>query len=375
MPRFAQMLTEEMKRRGHTVALWTPQAFFFGLPVPVALKKWMGYVDQFIVFPIQVKHLLKACSSDTLFVFTDHALGPWVPMVKERPHVIHCHDFLAQRSAMGQIPENPTSWSGRQYQAMIRRGYSKGKYFISVSEKTREDLHQFLPELPSFSEVVHNGFNQSFKLKDPLEARICLKKKIGLDLKGGYLLHVGGNQWYKNRVGVIEIYNAWRSMGESKLPLLLIGKKPCTNLQKMYELSPFKEDIVILCDVEDEIVRLAYAGASVFVFPSLAEGFGWPIAEAMASGCPVITTNEAPMTIVAGSAGFLIPRKPPEIAGAETWAIEAARVVSNVLGLSVEERKAASQAGLLNSRRFNRTLALDRIEKIYNNILQTSKAL
>ena len=66
----------------------------------------------------------------------------------------------------------------------------------------------------------------------------------------------------------------------------------------------------------DDLVKMAYVGASLFLFPSLAEGFGWPIAEAMASGCPVITTNKRPMTEVTKGTGRLIEKMPKEISGA-----------------------------------------------------------
>lgn len=375
MPRFTEMLVRGMRLRGHTVKLWAPQARFFRFPVPVAMKKWMGYVDQYLIFPMESRSFVQSCSPDTLFVFVDQALGPWVPLVAHRPHVIHCHDFLAQQSAMGQIPENPTGWTGRHYQAMIRRGYSRGKNFISVSEKTREDLHHFLAVPPACSEVVYNGLNQPFKLIDPLEARKSLGRMIGLDLKEGFLLHVGGNQWYKNRIGVIEIYNAWRSLATEKLPLLMIGQPPSGNLRHVYEQSVYKEDIYLLSHMEDDAVRLAYAGASVFLFPSLAEGFGWPIAEAMASGCPVITTDAAPMSIVAGKAGFLMPRRPRETANVTSWATNAAHLVKDVLGQTPAQRRASRDAGLRNIKRFDTAMALDRVEKIYKNILQTSRSI
>ena len=187
-----------------------PSPKFYNLPAPEIIKKWLGYIDQFIVFPRDVKKRLKNVSRNTLFVFTDHALGPWVPLVANRPHVIHCHDFLAQQSALGEIPENPTRKTGRNYQKMIHKGYSEGRNFISVSFNTKKMLHRFLTASPERSEVVYNGLNQSFTTLDPCKARDSVSRETGIELKNGYLLHVGGNQWYKNRIGVVEIYNAWR---------------------------------------------------------------------------------------------------------------------------------------------------------------------
>lgn len=369
MPRFARMLAAGMKRRGHTSEIVKPNPQFFNTPVPAGMRKWMGYLDQYVIFPLQVKGWLKTYPENTLFVFTDHALGPWIPLVKDRPHIIHCHDFLAQRSALGEIPENPTKFSGRLYQAFIRRGYSKGKNFISVSNKTEKDLHRFLSSPPSLSEVVYNGLNQSFSPNNPDEARRTLGGKTGIDLSTGYLLHVGGNEWYKNRSGVIEIYNAWRSSGREKTPLLLVGNAPNHEIGRIYNQSPFKAEIHLLSGLEDESVRLAYTGASVFLFPSLAEGFGWPIAEAMASGCPVITTDEAPMTEVGGNAAFYIPKRPLDNTSVTAWAMEGAKALNDIFALSSNERKSLVESSIANSKRFDPDTALDKIEEIYKSIL------
>jgi hypothetical protein len=163
MPRFAHMLADGMRARGHEVAMWAPQAKLVNLPAPRALKKWLGYLDQYVLFPMQVRKRLRQCSPATIFVFTDQALGPWVPLLTDQARVVHCHDFLAQRSVLGEIPENPGSWTGYQYQAYIRRGYAQGMHFISVSERTKADLHRFLPVAPISSEVVYNGLNQALR--------------------------------------------------------------------------------------------------------------------------------------------------------------------------------------------------------------------
>ena len=311
----------------------------------------MGYIDQYILFPKQVRKRLKALSKNTLLVFTDNALGPWVPLAKDRVHVIHCHDFLAQRSALDEMPQNPTSWTGKQYQAFIRRGYRQGKNFISVSKKTQEDLEKFVESASVKSTVVYNGLNNSFGREDVQQARSLLQKQTGIVLSSGYLLHVGGNQWYKNREGVIEIYDAWRSSSSSiKLPLVLIGEQPSLQLTQQADQSSFKEDIHFMSQVEDKFVRIAYAGASVFLFPSYAEGFGWPIAEAMACGCPVITTNAAPMTEVAGNAGFFIEPRPIQLNAIDLWKNSAATELSKILALSPQERENVINKGIENAK-------------------------
>ncbi|WP_181306146.1 glycosyltransferase [Rufibacter sp. XAAS-G3-1] len=373
MPRYAKQLADEMQLRGHDVEIWAPKAYFFNFSRSKLLGKWLGYIDQYILFPHEVRNRLKSCHSNTLFVFTDQALGPWVPLVKDRLHVIHCHDFLALRSALGEIPENTTGWSGRVYQKLIRHGFTKGRNFISVSKRTREDLHRFLYSKPILSEVVYNGLNQNFQPTDCQQTRLIIGSRIKIDLSKGYLLHVGGNQFYKNRMGVIEMYTAWRSTNKSTLPLLLIGEALSLQLLKAHQHNLYKADIHFLSGIEDEYVRAAYAGATVFLFPSLAEGFGWPIAEAMASGCPVITTNEAPMTEVAGKAGFLIPRRPSKNTEIMAWSFEAAKVITKIIDFTPTERNRAIEAGIENAKRFNTKNAMDQIEMIYQNILKESK--
>ena len=154
----------------------------------------------------------------------------------------------------------------------------------------------------------------------------------------------------------------------------MIGEAPASELLDKHNQSPYKADIHWLTGIEDTFVRLAYSGASVFLFPSLGEGFGWPIAEAMASGCPVITTGEPPMTEVAGDAGFLIPRRPLDPLQAQEWASNAASVVNKIVTLLPADRTMIVDAGINNARKFDTQLSLDQIEKIYVRILQEHKA-
>lgn len=368
MPRFVNMLAKGMQERGHEVKIWSPEAFFSKLPVP-KLKKWLGYMDQYLVFPWAVKRKIKLESEDTIYVMSDHALGPYVPIIAHLPHAIHCHDFLAQRSALGQIPENRTSSSGQKYQAYIRKGYSVGRNFISVSEKTRTDLEEFLSVKPEVSEMVYNGLNPNFQPMSVEGARTELSVKLGLDLSAGYILHVGGNQWYKNRVGVVAIYDQWRKQFETDLPLLLIGQSPSAALREAIEASSYKQDIHCFSDISDEHVKLAYAGATVFLFPSIAEGFGWPIAEGMASGTVVVTTDEAPMLEVAGDAAFLLHRRPSDQNRLTEWAKEAAVILNRAVTLEEPERAIVIKRGLINVSKFKLENALDRIEQIYKQVL------
>lgn len=366
MPRFTNMLADNFRSKGYNVKIYSPEAYFFKLPVTASLKKWLGYIDQFLIFPIIIKKRIKS-NTNTIYVFTDHALGIWVPIAKKFPTLVICHDFLAQRSAQGEIPQNPTGMSGRVYQKLIRKGYSVADNFISVSNKTQQDLHDFLGRIPPVSRIVYNGLNKKFKLIKQEKARQILTDHTGIDLSSGYILHVGGNQWYKNRVGVVKIYSAWREIYNNTLPLLLIGEVPSPELKKEIEGSGYQEDIFTLSNISDEYINAAYSGALVLLFPSIAEGFGWPIAEAMGCGCPVITTGEAPMTEVGGDAAEYIPVMPINSNEVLQWANSSAAVLNDIVSAD-RERDIIIEKGLANVHRFETTNAINEIEKIIYEI-------
>jgi len=371
MPRYAQMLSDGMKLRGHNVDIWSPKPIFYKLPF-YSIKKWLGYIDQYVLFPLIVKFKLLKINKETLFVFSDQALGPWVPLVKRKSHVIHCHDFLALKSSLGKVPENPVGFTGKLYQKFIQKGFSKGLNFISVSQKTQQDLSNYHLGKIISSEVCYNGMNRFFEHLNQNYSRKRLADYLDIELSTGYIMHIGGNQYYKNRSGVIEIYEEFRLNNTYSIPLLLIGQKPSKNLLDTYNNSNFKKDIYFILSLGDEYINYAYSGATCLLFPSLDEGFGWPIAEALASGCIVITTNSAPMNEVAGEANFFsIPRK-SSIKGDTEWAKIAAINILNIIRLTNAEREKIVKIGVDSSNRFDSEIAINKIESIYKNIISKS---
>ncbi|RYY63084.1 MAG: glycosyltransferase family 1 protein [Chitinophagaceae bacterium] len=368
MPRYASWLMEGMRKRGHEVEAWSASPAVYKFAFANALKKWAGYVDQYVLFPLQLKKKIAAGAPDTLYVFTDHALGPWVPYASGQKHLIHCHDFLAQMSALGQIAEQHTSYTGRVYQRYIRKGFRQGRNFISISENTRHDLHRLLGKEPNISAVVYNGLTRSFENTEDRQAvRASLSTVLNAPLQEGYLLHVGGNQWYKNRNGVVELYNQWRAMSSKTFPLVLAGAAPSASLREKVQASPYVKDILVLEKPSDQVISRLYAGASLFVFPSLAEGFGWPVAEAMSAGALVLTTDLAPMNEVGGHAAYYLDRLQP---GSLTeWGRTGAAKIESILATGEQEQAAKREAGFDNIKRFDGEKILDEMEIIYKKVL------
>jgi glycosyltransferase involved in cell wall biosynthesis len=375
MPRYANFLFEGLKKRGHDINIWKPKAFFYNFSKRKSVQKWLGYIDQYLVFPFLIRKQLKACPSDTLFVFADQALGPWVPLVKKKPHVVHCHDFMALRSAKKKVAENKTGITGKMYQRYIQKGFSKGKNFIAISKKTKSDLRFFHQGKIDNCAICYNGFNRIFIPVEKNKARNILSEYVHADLSNGYFLHVGGNQFYKNRKGVLEIYTAWRKKNKRNIPLLLIGANPNDELLSFQQNSTFKKDIYFLTDFSDELMSEVYSGAICLLFPSLDEGFGWPIIEAMACGCAVITTKKQPMIEVAGEAGIFIPRKPSQSNLVNNWAEISATQLETFLKLSETEKSNYTTKGFQQASLFNAENSIDKIESFYLNILSKSKKI
>jgi glycosyltransferase involved in cell wall biosynthesis len=276
---------------------------------------------------------------------------------------------MALRSSLGEFPQNSTGWSGRKYQAMIRHGFSRGQAFISGSEKTRTDLHRFLPAKPHVSSMVHHGLNFPFRRMSEAEYRPSLAAARLNVPASRFLLHVGGNQWYKNRTGVLEIYEAYVQQQLTPLSLWMIGAAPTDAMKAIVQRIGSKGDVQFVSGISDEQVCAAYSAARLMVFPSLAEGFGWPIAEAMACGCPVLTTDEAPMTEVGGSAAFYITKRPQS--ACEDWAKESAKKLSYILGQPFNEQQ--QTLGYTQAAKFDTQITMNSYEKIYQQAIKIAR--
>ncbi|MEC5163530.1 MULTISPECIES: glycosyltransferase [unclassified Janthinobacterium] len=368
MPRFANMLKAAYDARGHQVEMWSPQPRAYHWVPRGRLSKWAGYIDQFIFFPRWVAAALKGQPDDVLYVFCDQALGPWVPLVKDRPHVVHCHDLLALRSALGLIPENPTGWSGRLYQRYIRRGFRQARHFISVSTKSKVDLREIGGAAPLTSEVVYNGLSFPFARQGREDAAALLRAR-GLPVEaGGMLFHVGGGQWYKNRAGMIRMYASYAASVAEPLPLWCLSPEPNEAVRAALAEVPPRGKVLFFQGFDNETLQAAYSYARAFLFPSHAEGFGWPLVEAQACGCPVLTTDDAPMNEVAGPHSHYVPplRGDADVAA---WAAHSGAVLRAMLELAPAARARDVALGLDWAARFSAELAIDGYLRVYQDVL------
>ena len=374
MPRFADMVVEGMKQRGHAVRCLTSTARISRFSSHPFLRKWLSYFDRFLLFRKQLAEVRASLPEDTLVVSLDQALGPWLPFFRDVPLVTHCHDLLSIRAAKSEFPHTRISSTGKVYNRYIHHGLRSCAHFVAVSDATKKDIDRLLSDAVQTSRVVYNGFNGNFSPGDPLEARRLLSSRLGVALGDGFLLHVGGNNWYKNKLGVVKLYEAWRLFAGVDIPLVLVGPKPSGRAARAIEGSDFSSGIRILDVVEDDLLLACYRGARALIFPSIAEGFGWPIAEAMACGCPVVTTGLAPMTEVGAEDAYYIPVMPAAEADAPGWARAAATVIQHAVEAQQCDRCRLMQVAEAVQQKFSTNSALNQIETIYFDILEKQKA-
>jgi glycosyltransferase involved in cell wall biosynthesis len=187
---------------------------------------------------------------------------------------------------------------------------------IAVSHHTKGELVERLGVAPERIRVVHHGVDPSFRPVAPSEVAALRER---LQLRRRYLFGLGTGDPRKNAVGLVEAFARCRARGLDDVELVLAGKPWVATArvrERVAELG-LQGAVRVLEYVPAADLPALYTGAAAFVFPSLAEGFGMPVLEAMACGTPVIAAGVTALPEVVGSAGLLVdPTDVHELAAA-----------------------------------------------------------
>jgi len=189
---------------------------------------------------------------------------------------------------------------------------------IAVSESTKNDLISLYKINPEKVHVIYNGLAEKFRVIDRNDEKLIkIKEKYQLPYK--FILYFGTIEPRKNVISVLKAFERLKKSGseEAKKFKLVIAGSDGWSSEEAYSLiknSQWKEEIILINNVQEEDKEYFYNLASVFVYPSFFEGFGFPPLEAMACGVPVIASNNSSIAEIVGEAGILIdPAKPQEI--------------------------------------------------------------
>ncbi len=336
MRRYTEMLARELRLAGEEVTVIAPAPLLGRLFRGSRLRKWLGYIDKFVLFPRTIRRAAQRC--DVVHI-CDHSNAMYVRVLGEKPHVVTCHDLLAVRSARGEFPQNPVSRTGRFLQRLIAEGLQRAACIVCVSAKTRDDLRAVLGIPDARLRVIPLPVDASFVPATEAEREPVLRA-LGVPPGRPFFLHVGANHWYKNRSAVLPLFRALRQHAPYREAMLVLAGQPWPPEFSAYLAQHgLEREAIAVSYPTDAQLRFLYSGATAFLFPSHHEGFGWPILEAEACGCPVAIADRAPMNQVAGTAAILIDIEDAEGA--------AARIVA-----CLNHREQLRQAGFRNLYRF-----------------------
>jgi glycosyltransferase involved in cell wall biosynthesis len=223
-----------------------------------------------------------------------------------KPVVVTCHDMLAVRGALGEIPEMRPSFAGRLLQRWIRQGIACSSQVACVSEFTRADARRILGSDHNLCKIL-NGLNYPFH---PLDAGEIVRRLARFpELERPFILHVGSNHARKNRRAVLRIFAlaARRVEPGLKLGLVFAGEPLDGELESLAQELGVRDRVIQVIGPSVEVIEALYSRALALLFPSLYEGFGWPPIEAQATGCPVVASNIPPLAEILGDSAAIFP--------------------------------------------------------------------
>jgi glycosyltransferase involved in cell wall biosynthesis len=231
---------------------------------------------------------------------------------------------------------------------------------LTVSETSKRDILRYFRVPESKIDVIYNAIDERLG-EAPSEAELAQVRER-YQLNDPFVLYAGNIKPHKNLERLIEAFHTLRRGGLEHVKLLIIGDEVSkyATLRRAVHRHKLHKHVRFFGFVPDKTLAALYRLASVFVFPSLYEGFGLPPLEAMAAGTPVITSNLSSLPEVVGDAALLIdPYQPDAIA-------EAMRRVLTDEQLRTDLR----QKGLQRVQEFSWERSVQRVRAIYTEVIE-----
>ena len=356
MQRFGTMMLHGLNNSGIVAKLIAPQprfGKFRGAGSFVA--KWLAYIDKFVLFPRQLRGKLTKDKPAVVHI-CDHSNSMYGGWLKHVPVVVTCHDLLAVRGAFGEETNCPVSLTGKILQRWILRGLRRANGIACVSKATEADARRLVSGAASPKvQLVRLGLSYPFRRLPVAEISARLAKIPDFNQDLPFVLHVGSNLRRKNRDGVLRIFALSKEKWNARL--VFVGDALTSELLSLAEDLGISDRVTQVPDASDELLEALYNRAIALLYPSRFEGFGWPVIEAQACGCPVVCSNSGPLPEAAGDAGLF--HDPNDEAG----------FAADLLRLSDPKRRAIwSEKSLRNAERFSTSRMVSQYVDIYRNL-------
>lgn len=271
--------------------IFDPVAKFFRMP---KIDRLLGGVDVFFAPHFLLTPISKNCRKITVFHDLSFEYFPNFFPVRKR----FWHEFL-----------NPAQ----------RAKESDG--IITVSESTKNDLVKWYKIPEAKIRTIYSGVGEEFK-KISLNTETLLRIKEGYHLPEKFILYFGTIEPRKNLIGLIKAYEIFRDRYQlNNFKLLIAGSRGWLdkNIFSVANKSVWRQDIIFSGFVRPEDKAYLYNLASLFVYPSFFEGFGFPPLEAMSCGVPVVCSNTSSFPEVVGEAALMVD---PYNFGEIAWAMK-----------------------------------------------------
>ena len=284
-----------------------------------------------------------------------HGLSHVIPYGIEKtgiPSIVTMHDLIFLR-----YPEFYKKIDRKIYESVYKSSCQRATKIIAISQQTKSDLIHFFRTPAEKIEVIYQTCNNCYYEKVTEEQKKKVKEKFGLPDQ--FILTVGTIEKRKNQLAILKaVINE-----KLDIPVVILGrprpKEYLEEIKRFVNESGIQKQVMFIHNSNTSELQAIYQMAKVMVYPSFFEGFGLPVLEAQASGCPVITSNLSSLPEAGGDGAIYVD--PSDISAI-------GKSIGNILYNNTLQNELKAK-GYVNAGLFSEKMVADRLMKLYNEVI------
>lgn len=326
--------------------------------------RWIDGVQKYHERYWRYPNRLNQLSAD-LFHIIDHSdgyLSPWLHK-RQRPNVVTCHDLINLIK--------PETFKGHASLPLVSmtlwkwavKDMRQASHIIAVSSHTKQDVVEHLSICPQDITTIPNAVDSVFRCLPPDEIQ-AVRRQYNLSAETLCLLNVGSNNSRKNISTILDVVAELVKQGVP-IQFWKAGADFSAAQKQFIQSHQLDQYITYLGKPDEDVLVQLYNAADCLMAPSLYEGFGLTILEAMACGTPVITANVTAMPEVAGEAAILV--NPLNVK-------EMVQAIHDLYTYSCK-RQALARMGLDRARQFTWENTAEQVAQVYEKVLAKERSL